>query len=143
MNFMDMLTFVSLAVGFSSLTLALVTIHLARAAQKDSRDTFDLTRKMMSEYYDKTKDVLSQIDKRATVIEKTVTDAQEKLMTTITSIVNKTIFPEKEDFGERMGVMFLQKMMQDPGNAGKMVEAMKPLIELGEKQQAKKEIQGD
>lgn len=37
--------------------------------------------------------------------------------------------------GKHFGMLFMQMLMQDPSSASKLTEAIKPLIELGQKQQ--------
>ncbi|MFH0933211.1 MAG: DUF2934 domain-containing protein [Nitrospirota bacterium] len=37
--------------------------------------------------------------------------------------------------GKHFGMMFMQILMQDPSSANKLMEAIKPLTELGQKQQ--------
>lgn len=83
----------------------------------------------MAEYQDKTKDVLAEIDKRAAVIERTVTESQRHLMDTMTNIINETVIPKKPDAGEQMGLQFMQQMLANPAQAG---ESMKGLAEIME-----------
>ncbi len=133
MTIMDILVIISLIASIASVILAIVAITLARTAEKDSHENFERTQKMMAEHYDKTKSVLAEIDKRAAVTEKTVRDSQEQLLNTVTSIIKETVIPKKQDMGEQFGIMFMQLMMQDPSAAKKIIETMKPLIELGKK----------
>lgn len=137
MSIIDVLTGVSLVASIVSLVLAIVAINFSKTAEKDSRGNFERTQKMMLEFYDKTKDVLAEIDKRATVTEKTVTDSQQQLLNTMTSLINETVIPKKQDIGEQLGIKFIEKLMKDPNNAGKMMETLVPLMELSQKQQIK------
>ncbi len=69
---------------------------------------------MMADHYDKTKDVLSEVDKRAAVIEKTVAESQQQLLSTLTNLLNQTAIPTKPDIGEQLGAEFFQSMMKTP-----------------------------
>ena len=120
MTIMEFLTIVALLGSGASLVLAIVTIFFARAIEKDTRSNFEETQQLLAE-----------IDKRATVTEKTVTETQNKLLETMTSIINQTVIPPKEDLGDQMGLAFMQMMMQDPAKAEKVLQTMMPLIEKG------------
>lgn len=89
---------------------------------------------MMVNYYEKTKDVLVEIDKRATVTEKTVTESQQQMLNTITSIINETVIPKKQDYGEQFAMLFMQTMMKDPESATKILDTMKPFMKGARKE---------
>jgi len=111
---------VSLLTTLASLTLAIVAIWFARAAEKESRSN-----------YEKTKDVLAEIDKRAEVIQTTVSDSQRQLMGTMTNILNETVIPKKQDMGEMMAASFLQAILpaiaEDPEKLGELVASINSL----------------
>lgn len=127
LNMVDIVTLIS---GVASLVLALVAISLSRTAERYARENFIQTQSMMQEQYDKTKDVLSQIDKRAAVTERTVADTQEKLLTTMTTIFSKLATPANSD--EQMGTMFMQMLLQDPDRMAQVIETMAPFVDLGQ-----------
>lgn len=133
MSVLDLLAVLSLVASGASLVLAVVTIFYARASQKDARASFAETQKLMAEQYERTKGVLTEIDKRSAVTDRTVRDTQEKMLSTITTIINETVIPKKADMGEQFGLAFIQMMMQDPAKAGQVLEKMKPLVEMGRK----------
>jgi hypothetical protein len=87
------------------------------------------------------KDVLAEIDKRAVVIDKTVSDAQQSMLQTLTKIVNETVIPKKTDFGEQMAAAFMHSLLEDPTKAGKALDKMMPLIQLGKQLQQAQENQ--
>lgn len=133
MTIMDFLAIFSLIASIASVILAIVAITFSRSSEIHSRNNFTENQKMMADYYDKIKNVLAELDKRATITEKTVTDSHEKLLNTVTSLIQETIFPKKPDIGEQFGTMFLQLMIQNPEAAAKMLETMRPWIELTQK----------
>jgi len=127
MTSMDVLSTVSLIASCASLALAVFTIWFARATERENREN-----------YQRSRDVLAEIDKRATVTERTVTDAQKQLLDTFTALLNKSITPDKPDMGEQFGMAFMQMMMDDPTKASKVLDKIKPLMEFG--QQQKKDL---
>lgn len=135
MTLMDVLTVVSLVASIASLALALFTIYLARATDRATRALFDRTQDMMNRQHDRTKDVLAEIDKRAAVIDKVVTDAQQKMLETLTTVFQGVVLPQKPAFGEQMTAMLMQSLFEDPTKAGKVFDELAPLIELGQKMQ--------
>ena len=120
----DVAFIVSLVTGVSSVILAAFAIWFAKSAERESRANFD-----------KTRDVLAEIDKRAAVTEKTVSDSHQQLLTTVTNLLNQTVVPAKTDLGEQFGVEFIKTMSQDPEQASRMLQALQPLIEMGESPQ--------
>ena len=97
----------SLLSSVASLVLAVVAILMARSSERDSRANFDRTQEIMNQQYDRTKDVLSEIDKRASIVERTVSDSQTKMLTTLTTIINETVIPKRSDSGEEIGMMVM------------------------------------
>ena len=69
---MDIPTTISIIVGTLSIAIACFAMVQAQSAARESRAN-----------YDKTKDVLGQIDKKAEVIEKVVADNQRELFDTV------------------------------------------------------------
>ena len=124
---------VSLIASLASLILAIVAIQAARSSEREVRDNFDKTQKMMTEYESRMKDVLSEIDKKSAIIEKTVSESQRDLMATMTNIINETVIPKKEDMGEQFAMMFVQQLLSDPDKAGGMMGALQPFIEMAQK----------
>lgn len=105
--------------------LAGFAIWLARTSERESRVNFD-----------KTRDVLAEIDKRAAVTEKTVSESNKQLLDTLTTLLNQTAVPAKADVGDQFAAAFIQTMLTNPEQAGKMMQSLQPLIELSEKQQS-------
>ena len=103
---MDAATVVSLVVGIVSIALALVAIAV----------TFII--------YDRTKDVLSDISKKAATIETTVSGTQTKLVDTVTEIAK----PQKETQEEMLMRTLLPEMMKNP-------DLLERFIKLGNEQQ--------
>jgi predicted PurR-regulated permease PerM len=123
---MDFLTTVSLITGIVSIVLAIIAMITAKIFEKGSQENFEKTQRIMQDIYDKTKDALAQIDKKAAVIENVVQRNQEQLMNTMTNLLNETIIPKKPDIGEQLGVQFLQTLMQNPdGMADNINKLMK------------------
>lgn len=131
LNFVEIISFLA---SVASLILAIVAIIASKNSEREVRENFEKTQKVMEEYQERTKEVLSQIDKKSAVIERTVSESQRQLMDTMTNIINETVIPKKSDFGEEMGMQFMQQLLTNPKQAGDMMDVMKPFLELAEKQ---------
>ena len=125
----------SLLSSIASLVLAIVAIQMAKSSEQASRANFDKTQELMSQQYERTKDVLAEIDKRAAVVERTVSEAQTQMLGTLTRIINETIIPQRPDAGEEFAMVMMQKLMQDPDAADKIMGSIMPLIEHGQRVQ--------
>lgn len=121
---LDLLTIVSLIVGFLSIVLAIMTIFFSRTTEKETRDNFDKTKEVMNNQYNDNKDVLSEITKQAAVIESTVKDGQQQLMETVTTILKETTIPKQTTQEEQMTAALLQAFLQDPSSFKGMIESL-------------------
>ncbi len=137
MTYMDVLTVLSLLVGLVSIGLAVFAMQFAKKSEEQSRDNFERTQDMMRSFYDKTKDLLNEVDKRTSVTEKAISSSQQQLLSTMTSIVNETVIPKKQDVGEQIGLMFFQQLLSNPKEAGGMMEALKPFMDMVEQDKKK------
>ena len=135
MEFQVIALIVTVTTGVVSVVLAGFAIWLAKSSERESRANFERTQKTMRDYYEKTKDVLAEIDKRATVTEKTVTETQQQLLDTVTNLLKETAVPTKPDVGEQMGVLFFQNLMEDPEQATKKLEALQSFADETNTQQ--------
>lgn len=104
---MDFPFVVSLVVGVISIVLAVMAIWLGIQSERRS-----------AEYYDRTKDTLSEISQKAAVIEGTVSNTQEKLVDTVTAIAK----PKEETQDEMIAKAVLPSMVQNPQMLEKMIE---------------------
>ena len=127
---------VSLIIGVVSIVLAIFAIWLGRSAERESRANFDQTKDTMRDYYDRTKEVLAEIDKRAAVTEKTVTESQQQLLETVTNLLKQTAVPPKTDPAEEAQQAFFQTMLQDPDKGMQMIEKLAAFTQQSEKQQS-------
>ena len=116
---MDIATTISIIVGALSIAIACFAMVQAQSAARESRAN-----------YEKTKDVLGEIDKKATVIEKVVADNQRELLET----VKKLVIPEKPDPGEEIGLEFLKAMVQDPDRFNTMIPTLIQLSQQVDKE---------
>lgn len=133
MESLDWLNIVSLLSSISSFVLAIVAITFSRSSEKEVRSNFQSTNEFMNSSHEKTKEVLAEIDKRAAIIDKTVSESQQKLMETMMNIVNETVIPKKADLKEQMGFQFAQSLFSDPQKAKEMMEALEPLMKMSQK----------
>ena len=127
LSMVDIISFIS---SIASLILAIVAIQAAKSSEKEVRDNFEKTQKMMIEYESRMKDVLSEIDKKSAVIEKTVSESQKELMNTMTNIINETVIPKKKDMGEEFGMQFMTQLMTNPTQASAMINALEPIMKM-------------
>ena len=102
----------SLVVGIVAIVLAIVAIWLSTVSERRS-----------SNNYERTKDVLAEVDKKAAVIEGSVNETQRKLVDAVTSIVA----PKEPTMEEKMMAAVFPAMLADP-------ESLQRLIELGQQQ---------
>lgn len=135
MDWSSLINFVSLISGIVSVVLAIVAIHAAKVSEKEVRDNFEKTQKMLIEYESRMKATLAEIDKKSAIIEKTVSESQKDLMNTMTNIINETVIPKKQDMGEQMAAMFMSQLLSNPHEATSIVDAVKPIIELANTKQ--------
>ena len=119
---MDMITTVSFAVGIVSIVLAIIAMFSSKATEKRSQENFEKTQSMMHDIYDKIKDALAQIDKKAEIIDTVVQRNQEQLINTMTNILNETVIPKKPDIGEEIGAQFLANILQNPSDAPESIK---------------------
>ncbi len=141
MDFQVISFVITVITGVVSVVLAVFAIWIGKSSERESRRNFERTQNAMREYNDKTKEVLAEIDKRAAVIEKTVTDSQQQLLDTVTNIVRETAVPTKPDLGEQMAAQFFQVMMTDPAKANDMITALQKFGEMPGNLQAQKPSQ--
>ena len=141
MDFQVISFIITVVTGVVSVVLAVFAIWLAKSSERESQANFERTQNTMRDYYEKTKDVLAEIDKRATVTERSVTDSQRQLLDTVTNLLNETVVPAKPDFGQQVGLEFFQRMIQEPDKAPQLMAAIQPLIEQTETQQQSKSLQ--
>jgi hypothetical protein len=132
MTWMDALTVVSFFASIASLSLAVYTIWLAHLSEQRVQSLFDKTQSLVSQHFEKVNGVLAEVDKRAVLIDRTVSEAQRTMLHTLTTIVSETAIPKKADMGEQMAAAFMQSLLEDPTKAGKALEKMMPLIHLGQ-----------
>lgn len=135
MNISELMNIVSFVSSIVSVVLAVVAIFAAKASEKEVRENFQKTQEMLTQYENRIKDTLNEIDKKSAVIEKTVSESQRELMTTMTNIINETVIPKKQDMGDQFAAMFMQQMFADPQQANFILENMKPFIDLANKNQ--------
>ena len=135
LNIIEIASFIA---SIASLILAIVAINAAKTSEKEVRENFEKTQKVMSEYQERTKEVLAEIDKKSAIIERTVSESQKQLMDTMTNIINETVIPKKKDMGEEFGMQLMTQLMTNPNQANDMMDALKPLMEMAKSQKNKK-----
>jgi hypothetical protein len=108
----------SLISSIASVTLALVAIWAAKSTEKEVRGNFQKTQEMMTQFEMRTKDVLAGVDKKSAVIERTVSESQQKLMDTLTNILTETVIPKTEDSNDILVGQMLGKLIDNPNGDG-------------------------
>jgi uncharacterized protein YjaZ len=135
LSFIDAIAFLS---SIASLILAVVAILAAKSSEREVRENFEKTQRVMMEYQERTKEVLAEIDKKSEVIERTVSESQRQLMSTMTNIINETVIPKKVDVGEQLGMQFMQQMFTNPEKANEMMGGLAQIMKIAEMQTPKK-----
>jgi hypothetical protein len=108
---------------------------LARLTDRETRDLFDKMQEQLSRQHERTKDVLAEIDKRAAVIDKVVTVAQQKMLETLTTVLQGVVLPQRPAFGEQMTALLFQSLLEDPTKTSRVMDKLTPFIELGQRMQ--------
>lgn len=125
---------ISFLASITSLILAVVAIIAAKSSEREVRENFEKTQKVMREYQERTKEVLAEIDKKSAIIERTVSESQKQLMDTMTNIINETVIPKRVDVGEQMGMQFMQQLMSNPSQGGEMMKNFAEIMKLIEQE---------
>ena len=107
---MDAQFLISVAIGVVSVVLAVVAIWYSTQSERRS-----------NENYNRTKDLLAEIDKKAAVIESTMSSTQGKLVDTVTAIAR----PREETQEEMLMSYLLPSILERP-------ELLERLAALGE-----------
>ena len=82
--------------------------------------------------YERTKDVLAQIDKRAAVTESIVAENRRELLDTVRQLV----IPEKPDINAQMQMELMKGLVQNPEGLG---DAMAQMMAFAEEQERRKQ----
>lgn len=138
MDNLSVIDVISLLSSIASLILAIVAIIAAKSSEREVRENFEKTQRVMMEYQERTKEVLAEIDKKSEVIERTVSESQRQLMNTMTNIINETVIPKKVDMGEQLGMQFMQQMMTNPEKANDMMGGLANIMSIIEAQKGGK-----
>lgn len=104
MEIMDILAILSLFVGIVSIVLAIISMKSASNSEKRSQENFEKTQKMMNEIYDKTKDLLHNIDIKSSSISGMVEKNQTQLTTLFANVLDKALPSQQQE---------ISKMTQD------------------------------
>ena len=107
---------ISILTGVVSIAIAVIAMWISLRAERESRAN-----------YDRTKDVLAQIDTKAAVVETVVKENQQQLLDTITSL----LVPNRDTMDEKMGMAILDAMMKNPQGMGPMLQQIQQLQALG------------
>jgi len=121
-------SWVSLAVGIVSIAVAILAIWINTSTVRESREN-----------YEKTKDLLEEIDKKSAVIETVVRESDKQLRDTLTNLLTEIATPSKPDLGEGMALVLMQKLLHNPEKAPQMMQGLQPLIELSDSQNSLKD----
>ena len=129
MNFMDVLSIISLFVGIASIVLALVSMKSAANSERRSQENFEKTQKMMNEIYDKTKDLLHDIDTKSSSISGMVEKNQTQLTTLFANVLDKAL-PNQNKEISKMSQEDIDKIIKENNSIDSNQLAMLLLPEL-------------
>ena len=123
---------VTLVVGFVSVFISAFAIWLGMSSRRDSKANFDGTKDLMHSYDTRNREVLAEIDKKAAVTERTVTESHQKLLETVTSLLSKTVVADKGNPEQQLIMQqLLQAALADPA-------LMKEFLEMAKSQNENK-----
>ena len=111
---------ISILTGVVSIAIAVIAMWISLRAERESRAN-----------YDRTKDVLAQIDTKAAVVETVVKENQQQLLNTISSL----LVPNSDTADEKMGMAIIDAMMKNPQGMGPMLQQIQQLHALGNQNQ--------
>ena len=103
---------ISILTGVVSIAIAVIAMWISLRAERESRAN-----------YDRTKDVLAQIDTKAAVVETVVKENQQQLLNTITSL----LVPNSETMDEKMGMAIVQAFAQNPQGMGPLLQQIQAM----------------
>lgn len=129
MNMMDVLTVISLIVGIVSIVLAIISMISAANSEKRSQENFEKTQKMMNEIYDKTKDLLHDIDTKSSAISGMVEKNQTQLTTLFANVLDKAL-PNQNKEISKMSQEDIDKAIKESNTIDSNQLAMQLLPEL-------------
>ena len=129
MNMMDVLTVISLIVGIASIVLAIISMISAANSEKRSQENFEKTQKMMNEIYDKTKDLLHDIDTKSSAISVMVEKNQTQLTTLFANVLDKAL-PNQNKEISKMSQEDIDKAIKESNTINSNQLAMQLLPEL-------------
>lgn len=129
MNLMDVLTVISLIVGIVSIVLAIISMISATNSEKRSQENFEKTQKMMNEIYDKTKDLLHNIDTKSSAISGMVEKNLTQLTTLFANVLDKAL-PDQNKEISKMSQEDIDKVLKESNAIDSTQLAMQLLPEL-------------
>lgn len=129
MNLMDVLSVISLVVGIASIVLAIISMISATNSEKRSQENFEKTQKMMNEIYDKTKDLLHDIDTKSSAISGMVEKNQTQLTTLFANVLDKAL-PNQNKEISKMSQKDIDKAIKESNTIDSNQLAMQLLPEL-------------
>ena len=129
MNLMDVLTVISLIVGIVSIVLAIISMISATNSEKRSQENFEKTQKMMNEIYDKTKDLLHNIDTKSSAISGMVEKNLTQLTTLFANVLYKAL-PDQNKEISKMSQEDIDKVLKESNAIDSTQLAMQLLPEL-------------
>lgn len=103
---------ISILTGVVSIAIAILAIWISLRAERESRAN-----------YDRTKDVLAEINSKAAVVETVVKENQQELLRTVSSL----LIPNAESADERMAMTLLEAMAKNPQGMGPMLQQLQAM----------------
>lgn len=129
MNLIDILTILSLFVGIASIVLAIVSMKSAASSERRSQENFEKTQKMMNDIYDKTKDLLHEIDVKSSSISGMVEKNQTQLTTLFSNVLEK-VLPSQNESLSAMSKEDIDKIINEGNTMDSTQLALSLLPEL-------------
>lgn len=141
MSFMDLLTVISLIASIVSIVLAVVSMKSSSVAEKETKENFD-----------KTKDILHEIEKESAVINQSIQKNLTDITTLFSNVLDRVIQSpekdniqsiseqeidemfnekdeqkEKENFSNQLAMQLLPELIRNPDSLSKLVEISEKL----------------
>lgn len=120
---------ISIIVGVLAMVLGVISIIISYEARNTSKEN----RTEAASYYEKTKDLLHEIDKRSATMEEKVSDNFKNMMDTQSDLITKTIIPQTPSMEEKMGMAFMTKLFESPQGMEAMTKLLQQEVDAAKK----------
>jgi uncharacterized protein Yka (UPF0111/DUF47 family) len=122
------ITYLSIIIGTASIVLAAVAILFSVSYERRSAQNFKETQEIMRSFEDRSKVLLSDVDKKAAIIEKVVQKNQDQMMDTLLKILTETLIPQQSHVIRDSFANFVNNLSDKPENMQMLFNLLKDIL---------------